>query len=190
MKKHALLFFLFSFSSFLDAQVMIGIHTGLGSVSSRYKGFDVSFSLGGTVEIPISEAFSIQSGIAWNSRSVNYQLFSDSEHWELDNLMIPLTCKFNNNWKGGQLYFKTGMFAGLLVQPVYYGRGAVDFVEVEYGLVLGGGLTAKMKRANLFMELEWRQGLNDLTDKNDSYDLQVASTEFIRVGLLFPLKLN
>ena len=155
---------------------------------NEYNKNNIGFHIGGTVDFPISDVFSIETGLIFTTKGVKYEL---SEFILLGNMDIkakttlyyidiPITPKFTFDLGGSELfvlagpYIGIGLFGKAKAEVTFMGETESDSEDVEwgseglnrldYGLTLGAGL----QFTAISLGLYYNYGLANISSDSDN----------------------
>ncbi len=137
----------------------LGGDLGIAELSSR-----TSFHIGGLVEIPLSEKFSIQPELLYSSEGYDqWILFFSTTEVELDYLRVPILAKY---YIINGLSVEAGPNLGLLIAANRDGEDAKDhFKGFDAQLAMGAAYRLDF---GLFFSLRYNLGLVNILDQTDS----------------------
>lgn len=183
-------FAVFTFISVQSQEVRFGAKAGLNLATftgDALTGFDTraGFHIGGLVEIPISEKFSVQPELLYSEKGSEFF----STELSLSYLDIPIMAKYHII-KG--LSAELGPVASILLNAEETKRGEVkdvsDFTK-KFDLGIGGGATYRLPMG-VFFSLRFTKGImnihKDGTSENYDSDVKVQNNIFqISAGYSF-----
>lgn len=189
--------FLLLFSQYChvaNAQSYLGIQGGIGTISyDEYSGVSASIKI--TYERCLWKTTYLHVGLGLEIKDVGEGLFKFDymgNYWDLEQLYVPVLFKFvSKNEHKTRAYLDIGGSVGNLYKTKFTKlngvEGSMEFENMEYNLIMGAGLNIDLDNGLLFIGLQHRRGLNDLTDSEDEYNLKINTTDFIHIGFLFDL---
>lgn len=163
-------FTVFAFSASQSQELRFGAKAG---VNNAFLGGDLglaelstrtSFHIGGLVEIPLSEKFSLQPEVLYSSEGYDqWIIFLSSTEVELDYIRVPILAKY---YIINGLSVEAGPNLGLLVSAKTNGENDKDhFKDFDAQLAIGASYRLNF---GLFFSLRYNQGLVNILDQTDS----------------------
>ena len=165
-----------SASSFAQGELRIGAKAGLNLASiggdayiTGFSGFDsrTSFHIGGLVEIPISEKFSVQPEVLYSSKGSKFNFgFGSASDVKLDYVDLPILGKYHII-EG--LSAELGPVIGILIKADREENGmTVDrkdrYKSTDIGVAIGASYRLPM---GVFFSLRYNKGVTDINDDPD-----------------------
>lgn len=160
---------------FSQVQAQDGIQFGVkaGVNFAKLTGDDVEdadgrtgLHIGGVVEVPISEKFSVQPELIYSQQGLQFKDGDFESKLKLDYINIPVMAKF---YVADGFAIELGPQIGILASAKAEADGdeedIKDFVK-KSDISLGGGVSYKMA-TGLFFQGRYMIGISDVNDTND-----------------------
>lgn len=187
---------------FSQAQAQEGVQFGVkaGVNFAKLTGDDVEdadgrtgFHIGGVVEIPVSEKFSVQPELVYSQQGLqteyDFEGINVEEKWKLDYINIPVMAKF---YVAEGFAIEAGPQFGFKASAKYEAEGGGESVEEDlddvagFDLSLGAGVSYKLANG-LFFQGRYMFGLSNVDDSDESgfEDDLTNSVLSLSVGFMF-----
>lgn len=192
IKNYFFLFLLTSTLAFAQKKPVFGINAGLtyssirGNEIADQHEYDFNFLLGGSVELPLNEAFSVVGNVNYERKTSSFtyrttNFFEDFDpiasselvkaKWRLEYLTIPLNIKY---YVGSQKRFfvNAGPYMGLFLRSQYKidgqsssisTNGQFKFYDLGANLGIGTKFNVTQKHS-MNVELRHNYGLTNISD--------------------------
>ena len=139
------------------------------------------FHLGGFVEIPVSEKFSVQPEVLYSAQGAKFEGYGYSFDYKTDYINIPVMAKY---YVMDKLAVMAGPQFGFLVKAEVEGEDAKDEIKsFEFGVGVGANYYFT---ENIFAGARYNFGLSNINDGEGSDDFKLNNNVLqVSVGYRF-----
>ncbi|MEO1257633.1 MAG: outer membrane beta-barrel protein [Bacteroidota bacterium] len=173
------------------SQTYLGLNAGAGITKGNGL-TGLNGSVGAFVETPLAERVNLRAGVAYAYRDLAQHLGIDPEgdFWDLNLLYLPVTIKFRMLESKTYPFLNIGGAYGLLDSPRMasgHREPISDIRRAEADMILGMGYNFKLGQGIFFLEMQYRQSLNNIIGKQAGESLQPFTFDVLHFGIAFPL---